>query len=379
MVHLGYLNFILNATDRKGKPIKEEHITDLEKLYNVVSRRAFPVRLDNLKIDRVEVCSSNAGCSQKKGNTLHHHLVAMKNTHGELRPEQKQKFKKVAVKEWKTGKGKKPVQKTVGYQNIPININPWVVMNMVGSTKIGNVTETVYFRIQKTGIVGMRVGVGSQTSFTIDTTDAELMDFGKRLSNVILGFLSSEVPNNDKIAIANITTHGYNLITNGVGYPNHKMTNHEAIVRAIGREMEGYFYEDVMANHGKNPGTRWLKPDVKKQGMPSIGISTWGMADTSGANKMTTIRNVLRRLQSLFDTIKDKVRYNTTSKPPVSQKGQKTGGKCKDTIQPMASIPANISKLKKGQLQGIVRSLGIDPTKKLKANLIKNIKTARSK
>jgi hypothetical protein len=378
MVHLGYLNFTLNATERKGKPTKEEHITDLEKLYTDVTRRAYPVRLDNLTIHRVEVCSSNAGCAPKKNGEIHQHLVAVKNTHGELRPEQKQKFKKEAIKEWTTGK-MKPVRKIIGYKNIPLNINPWVVMNMIASTKIGNVEETVYFRIQKTGIVGMRVGVGSQTLFNIKTTDTELMEFATRLSNVILGFLSSQVPNKNNIKVANITTHGYNLITKGGGYPDHKMTNHEAIVKAMGREMDGYFYENIMAEHGKHPGTRWLKPNVKKEGMPAIGISTWGMADTSGASKMTTIRSILKRLQELFNPIKDKVRYNTTSKPPTSRKGDKIGGQCKNNIIKVASIPKNISKMKKGELKGIARSLGLNPDKKLKANILKNIKAARSK
>ena len=380
-MHYGFINFIINYRNETTKPTQSNYVTNLEELYDLLATRKFPYSIGDLKIEVVHVCSNNTGCAPKdtKSGTFKEQLVVMKNKYGEIRPPLKRIFKTKVKYELKPKKDGTLVRKKVGTENINVTKDPWIVMILTGKLSINGIPETIVIRVQKTGVIGVRLGLAQQKVFTpMISTNQQLKQLIDYVSNILLNEFSPHVPNKNRIKIATLTSVTYNIVTQSANYPPHRFKDHHRVMRRLASQMPEHEFDPEGKSQFKQMPVERLKPiDALIGQRPTIGISTFGMVSVEGAKQPSEIRNIISQLQNAYNQISTQVEFNTTSKPPQSRIGQKAGGKIKPAVSPKSNTVSaskkkkTYSKMLLPQLRGIARNKRIQGFNKLKkANLV---------
>lgn len=381
-MHYGFINFIINHRNETTKPTKNNYVTNLEELYNTLSTQNFPFSVGDLTIETVSVCSNNTGCTPNDTKTgkFKEQLVVMKNKHGELRPNRRPTFKTKVIYEMKPKKNGRLVKKKVGTEQINITKDPWVMMVLTGTLSIHGVLETIIIRVQKTGVIGVRLGLAQQEIFKPKrTTNQEIKKLIDYITEILLNIFAPHVPNRNQTKIATLTSVTYNIVTKSADYPPHKFKDHHKLMRGLAAQLPEYEFDPEGKSQYKQLPVERLKPIYRLIGQrPTLGISTFGMVSIEGAKEPSEIRNTITLIQSVYDQLRTRVEFDTTSKPPQSRRGEKAGGKIKKAISPKSiKLSASrkkqqLSKLLLADLRGIARNRKIQGYDKLKkANLLK--------
>ena len=320
-MYIGFLNFLLNS----HPSLKRQNNVDLKKLYNDKFANArFPINLGGIELLKCEICKTSRGCTPKRDGERVNYLTLSKNTN-----------------------------RIVGKANV--NDKFFVMMNVYGTIEFANgVFEKIHFRIPKSGIIKVSVGLKNQQKikFESNTVDEEVTELMGQINTTMYQFLKPNITFIAPPSIIALSIHGLNLFNPDTGEcPPHKIKNFSTLMNNL--NLPGYQLASIVRSIGKV----YLKmPDH-----PTIGITSWGSVDFSGVKRIVVVKSVSDALLKRFNIMKNQITYNNTSK--------KTVAKTKKILSSIPKAPQEIPKtkkslmaLKKPALVEIAKRVGVSYT-----------------
>ena len=296
--YLGYVNFTLNAN-----PPNPVHIVDLRQLYNKLNILSVFNRkhhfLKSLTINQVEVCSSSRGCTPKTFNINKKHrnyLTVYKN----------------ALRKIETNKSN--------------NNSKYVLLNIKGTCRIGDVEENISIRIPKSGVVGIKIGLSRQNQLLVNDIDVD-----KKIHLTLLYeveslfyklFTNIGVPPIRKGVISGMSVHGFNLHNLSTGNkPNFRIKNFLQSMTLLGDNMKKHYF-DYEPSEGKSVVRANFKP-IEKGTDATFGITKWLSVDFSGVKSIHNLRLLCLYIKKIYDKkVLPTITWNTNfeGNPPKSRR-----------------------------------------------------------
>ena len=283
-MYLSYANFTINKPERKQK-----NVVNLAEVYRQTASLMFPVKHDGLTLMNLQACSNNKGCNPKKQNgTVADYMIAMKTEDDEI-------------------------QKNTIY----LDDEKYVVLFAKCTFKLGQTEANLNLRIQKSGIIGARIGLSTQTKITMSSNDDALNKLERKLTDCIFSMFPM-IPKLGDTHISAVSVQGYNVFNPKTGLrPNKRIKNFVSTLRMIDSNLPSHDLD-----YNQRDGKQIARGNFKPNDSPfiTIGVTTWGMVDFLGNGKISDFKETASKLQIAFASVKHKITLNDLSKPPVPTK-----------------------------------------------------------
>jgi hypothetical protein len=283
-MYIGYVNFILNAKESKEKT----NVYSLKNAYTYLDTLSFPITQGNLTINKIEVCSNSRGCSIKTPHSQTNYLVRLKD------------------------------ESTNGKSYTNVHDGKYVLINMRGVYKLGSHELTVFLRVPRSGVIGVRVGLSKQDSIKITNNNSSLTTLGKSLEKDIFKMFNGKINKTRPFSLANMAIFGLNVFNPTTGNrPPQRIDDFADFVELLEMNLESHttYYSP---SNGKAVVRANFKP--KSKNGVSFGITQWGMVDMTGVKSLNSARNLKKDLLKAFDSIKGSIEFNNETPPPKSSK-----------------------------------------------------------
>lgn len=298
--YLGYVNFTLNAN-----PSSKDYVVNLREVYNrlhpLSKRSTKNFFLKSITIDQIEVCSSSRGCTPKKinedKNQKHlNYLTVYKN----------------ATRFIKTNKAN--------------NNSKYVLLNIKGTCRIGDVEENIAIRIPKTGVVGIKIGLSRQNLLNVNDPLVDrhiherlLYELEKMFYSI---FQPLGVPGMRKGILSGMTVHGVNLHNLETGNKPHlRIKNFLQVMNLLDKELKTHYF-DYQPSESKSVVRANFKPYVIGSDA-TFGITQWLTIDFSGVKSIHNMRLLTLYIKSKYESIiKPEIHWNANHQgpPPKSRR-----------------------------------------------------------
>ena len=290
-MYLSYANFTINKSDTKRK-----NIINLADVYKETVSNNFPIKKGALKLLKIEACSNNKGCNPKQQDgSRADFMIGMKDDKSEVRN-----------------------------KNLFNDDTKYVVIFVKCSFKLGNTEANLSLRIQKSGVVGARIGLSTQDKITMTSRDNILISLKKEITQSVLTMFPS-IPKLSETSISAVSVQGYNLFNPRTGQrPEKRIKNFISTLRL----MDTYMLSHELDYNQRN-GKQIVKGNFKPNDKPliTIGVTPWGMVDFLGNGKISEFVKSAEQIQETFNKASDQIVFNRNSKAPQSiKKTDKKGG-----------------------------------------------------
>ena len=309
-MYISYLNFVINKPPEKIK--KPPQMLNLRQVYNTIADSKFPRQFGNLKVTYMEMCSNSQGCAPKKSDgTRRDYTIAMKDARLNI--------------------------KSNNAQNDSKN----VLLNIKALYTLGNDTLNVALRIPRSGSIGVRVGMSTQSSITVSNANTNADSLISTFMNSISDIVFTMIPQLQRTfptALVGMKVSGFNIINPATGErPDKPIKNFLGIARMLDNELPDHSL-DFSQRNGKQVLRANFKPDNFGEDA-TIGLTRWGMVDFLGKTSIKRIRTLSQQLITAFSKHTNHVLYNNT----VTKKPTSTGKKASNGVAkgcPKSTPPA---------------------------------------
>jgi hypothetical protein len=303
--YIDYINLIINHNETKVR--NPPNVLDLKNIYSKLKIRKY----NNITINSIEICSNSMGCTPKKQNGHHNFLVKMKN-------------KKVNI--------------TTKKANDESN---YILLNISGTYNFDGIEQNIHFRVPRSGTIKVVLGLRNQRYITLDKTN--IADREKKLMKDITDETIEIIDGLKKTKpskIVSISIKGLNVFNPKTGeLPEHKIFNFLFMLRKIDELLPDHEY-DFNFRNGKKITRGHFKSE--KRGVPTIGITQWGMTDFMGGSSISQTHKLVKQFINAFNLVKQYVKFDKLSTRPKKQitgscrVGQNVAvdGKCSDGKYP---------------------------------------------
>ena len=331
--YLDYINFILNSNEVKVR--KPNIMLDLGEVFENLK---IGIVLDSvLLIHKVELCANSKGCTPKGKNGKLDYLVKLKN-----------QTREISTK-------------------LSSNKDKYVLLNIDGTYRFGDVEENIHIRVPKSGTIGVRLGMKKQKYAVLGTksVDSKIESIMKNMTEILrnnIKGLKLEKPTK----LISLSIKGLNIFNPKTGdRPEHKIQNFIHILRKIDGLLPNHEL-DFNQRDGKQIIRGNFKPVVQGESA-TIGLTPWGMTDFMGSSYITETEVLINNFIKAFNDIRDQIKFDKKSIKPkqiikqpcrVGQIATKEGESCPTYMYPVPKRDGTIC-CKRGKL-----------TNKIKQNLL---------
>lgn len=292
-MYIGYANYILNAKESKEKNV----VYSLKGTYEYLDSLSFPLKKGNLMINKIEVCSNNKGCTPKTPHEKSNYLIRLKD-------------------ESTNGKT---------YKNV--NDGKYVLMNMKGEYNIDGIKSTIFLRIPRSGVIGVRIGLSKQESIKVTNNSNKLTKLGKEIENDVFKLLNGTQGNfrpkkMRPFKIANLAIFGLNLFNPTTGNrPEQRIYDFGDFVERLQYNLKTHSTNYEPTN-SKSVVRANFKP-ITNDSLPSFGVTQWGMVDMVGVKNLESAVQLKENLLIAFGKLKNNIEFNNNEeiKKPVKRNG----------------------------------------------------------
>ena len=304
--YLGYLNITLNAP----QGIQLPHTVDIKDIYNKIEikkiRKPNNKILKGFSIDSVEVCSASRGCTPKKRivekdtNKHLNYLTLYKNKNGSIKTDKN-------IPNWINTKGKQRTN--------------YVLLNVKATCLIGDAIENVAIRVPKSGAIGVKIGLSTQTE--IEVKDPKGDNKIERLKYELERVVYEMIPVKAKrpSVLSGLTVNGYNLSNPGTGErPDHRIENFITSMRELDKEVGTHFMDYEPSESKTLPRVNFRS----KTNGPTVGITKWLMVDFTGCRSLAQVRTIMTEFSNGFMKIQKSIKWNMNHAGAVPKSRRKT-------------------------------------------------------
>lgn len=352
--YIGYINFSLNHYSKANPKNKANQILDLKKVFKSINPISFDRRKNEFvkyfTINSVEVCSSSRGCTPRT------HLDATINKH---------------VNHLTLYKNSRNSVTTDKNNNNPKHYS---VLNIKAECKIGDALANVAIRVPKSGILGVKVGMSTQTEILVKDAyaDNKIQKLMTELEEVI--FSSTKIPILRPLKWITLTVAGWNLNDPGGGKkPEHRINNFLEVMTEIGKILPNHMLKYQHSEGKQLPRVSF----VPKTEGPTIGVTNWLSTDFTGCKSVNEARLLSIELYNAYRRVRNQIKWNTKYEGPVPKsrrKVKKTEPNIK--VKQLANVPVwnstkkkylmngkkfNCMKLSKPKLRALAVKLDVNP------------------
>jgi hypothetical protein len=368
--YLTYANFTLNP--RKDGDNRER--LNLKTLYNTLKigqmTREKHTVVKQMRIERVEVCSSSKGCAPKTKkskmltnglNKTTNYLTAMKTQNQNIKTKRAD------------------------------NEMNYVLLNIYGICTVGNTEENFMARVPQTAVIGLKVGLSKQNLIEVRNPQADQMidTLLKEMQFFIWNFVKiNQSPRYGKLS--SLSIQGFNLNDpSGGSKPEFRIKNFIRVMTMIDDKIKSHELHYIERETRLLPKV-YFRPSEGYTG-PTIGITKWLTVDFTGVLSIAQVRDISIVLYQAYRQIKQNVQWNTNyvGNIPKSRRQNKNKKETKKQT-PQINIPSwnqtlqkykykgknfNCESISKPELQEIAKKMDISP-KGFKKDLCNKIQSA---
>ena len=281
--YIDYINFIINHNETKVR--NPPRVLDLKKVFSKIKVG----KNKKLTINTVEVCSNSMGCTPKKQNGHHNFLVKMKTNKINIAT-------KLANDESK-----------------------YILLNISGTYNFNGIEQNIHLRVPRSGTIKVVLGLRNQKYITLNKknniTDREnklLKSITSEALEIIDGLILTK-----PTKIVSISIKGLNAFNPETGeLPEHKMFNFLSILRKVDILLPDHGF-DFNFRNGKQITKGFFKSEIS--GVPTIGITQWGMTDFMGGDSITKTHKLVHKFITAFNSVKQDVKFDKASIRPKKQ------------------------------------------------------------
>ena len=309
--YIGYANFTMNAYPGKA-PSKPEQILQLEQVYKNINpqsiRRPSYRFVKSFTLDSIEVCSASRGCTPKtRLNKKKHnnYLTLYKNGEKSIKTNKNKGY-------WVNKKGARK--------------SNYILLNIKGTCKIGDIIENVAIRVPQSGVVGVKVGLSMQKEISVKfdgDADQKVDYLGYELEKIIYDLIP--VPPLRPRKLASLSIQGFNLSDPGGGSrPPQRIKNFLQTMRNINEHIRTHNLDFEPSETKTIPRANFRSALPGEH--PTFGITTWLMVDFTGVKSISNVRKLSRDLYNVYRRTTQSIIWNNnyTGPIPKSRRGMKS-------------------------------------------------------
>ena len=278
--YIDYINMMINHNETKLR--NPPNMLDLKNVYSKLKIG----KHKKITINTVEVCSNSMGCTPKKQNGHHDFLVKMKNSKHNIST-------KLANDESK-----------------------YILLNISGTYNFNGIEQNIHLRVPRSGTIKVVLGLRNQKYLTLDKRN----NIAERENNLLKNVTKETLEIIDGLTqvrptkIVSISIKGLNVFNPKSGeLPEHKIFNFVAILRKLDKFLPNHEY-DFNFRNGKKITRGHFKSEIS--GIPTIGMTQWGMADFMGGTSISKTHALVREFINAFNLVKSEVKFDKTSTRP---------------------------------------------------------------
>ena len=300
-MYLSYVNFIVNKPPQKVR--NPPAMLDLSAAYKSLAANEFPLAVGNLTVRSAELCSSSQGCAPRRQDmTRSDYTLAMKD--GQL------DVKSAAAN----------------------NSSKAVLLNIRCTYALGNERINVLFRVPRSGVVGIRVGLSVQSSMKVGNANANasLAALGDALAQAAVRIIAGLAVNSPP-TIASLKVSGLNIITGTANRPERRLKHLIAFARLLAQKLPDHNL-DYTAQEGRHVVRANFKPKIPGQDV-TIGLTQWGMVDFIGSASLARVQRLSTFLVTESRALLKNVEFNNSAKVVPKAKGKKVQSSLSSTCR----------------------------------------------
>ena len=307
---MGYANFTLNAYTnkanrnkiraeqrqylREGKkmgktfPLEQSGAAySLKSVWNKLNNMKWPIKINNIEIKSIEVCSNNRGCSPRTVHNKSDYLVRYKDNETE----------QLGLKK-KMGNSDKD----------------FVVIFINGTYEINGVKCNCHMRVPRSGVIGVKIGLSKQNDILVNQEgDTKLKLLGLEIEKDVFKLFSGEIKKIRELEMSNATIFGLNVFNPKTGErPDNRIASFDDVIESIDNELELHELDYVPTNARSVVRGNFKSEDPN---VPSIGLTQWGMVDFV---KVKKISSVIKLAKELVDIVRKlTIEFEVAKKPKL--------------------------------------------------------------